>query len=216
MGLYEAIVEGIAERAQRKDVSRWEKAREMLELQTFLREQGRPYSVAHLERLTGVRWHTIAEQLTIAAALTPDVLGRAGISEMALMQIPHSTLLRIAQMPGPMRADSLRDLTIGGELETATPAKMIDARYRRRAQLFERFRDQGDLQLRIPEPLSRLTVLEAKAHLDYLLPVLANLAETVSGSGNSYYIGVTGNGGLFVYLGPSSSTATKTSKPPEL
>jgi len=70
MGLYEAVVEGVAERAHRGEISRWERAREMLELQSFLRDQGRAHSVAQLERLTGVRWHTIAEQLVIATALT--------------------------------------------------------------------------------------------------------------------------------------------------
>ncbi|HZH02713.1 MAG TPA: hypothetical protein VEY30_02945 [Myxococcaceae bacterium] len=61
----------------------------MLELQVFLRNQGRAHTVAQLERLTGVRRNTITEQLVIAAALTPNVLASAGVAPMALAQTPH-------------------------------------------------------------------------------------------------------------------------------
>jgi hypothetical protein len=35
-------------------------------------------------------------------------------------------------------------------------------------------------------------------------PAVANIAEVVMGASKSYYIGVTGNGGILVYLGPQT------------
>lgn len=201
MGLYEAVVEGVAERAHRREISRWERAREMLELQAFLRDHGRAHTVAQLERLTGVRRNTIAEQLVIAEALTPEVLASAGVAPMALAQTPHSTLLRIAQLPGPMRAGALRDSVGSPEVEPLSPRQNIDARYRRRAHLFERLRDEGGFHLSLVEPLRQLSTREARLHVDQLLPLIANLAEKVSLRGSGYYIGTTGNGGLLIYLG---------------
>ena len=206
MGLYEALVEGVAARAQRKDISRWEKARDMLELQGFLRTQGRPHSLRHLAQLTSVARHTIAEQLVIAETLTPEVLARAGVSPMALQRTPHSTLLRIARMPGPLQAGALRETVGSEESEAGVPAPAsLDVRYRARTQLFERLRDQGGLHISVVEPLRHLSAREARAHLDQLLPALANFAEVVLGTDRSYYVGVTGNGGLFVYLSPSET-----------
>jgi hypothetical protein len=50
MGLYEARVEGVPERTQRKDVLLWERARDGLELQRFLCDHGRPHSTFLLYR----------------------------------------------------------------------------------------------------------------------------------------------------------------------
>jgi hypothetical protein len=205
MGLYEALVDGVAERAQRKDLSRWEKARDMLELQEFLKSQGRAHNVAQLERLTGVRRNTITEQLVIAATLTSELVTDAGVSPMALAATPHSTLLRIAQLPGPMRQGALRETVGSDEREALVPSRNIDARYRQRAQLFERLRDQGGLHIGVVEPLGQLSIGEAKSYLDLLLPAVANFAETVTRGGGAYYIGTTGNGGLLVYLSANSS-----------
>lgn len=177
------------------------RAREMLELQSFLRSQRRAHSVAQLERLTGVRWHTISEQLVIATMLTPELLNSAGLSPMALEHTSHSALLRIAQLPGPMRAGALRDVIGSADTETVTPRQSIDSRYRRRAQLFERLRDSGGFHLNIVEPLSQVPTREARLHVDQLLPLFANLAEKVAVQGSRYYIGTTGNGGLLIYLG---------------
>lgn len=207
MGLYEALVDGVAERAQRKDLSRWEKARDMLELQGFLKSQGRGYNVTQLERLTAVRRNTITEQLVIAATLTPDLLAEAGVSPMALASTPHSTLLRIAQLPGPMRRSALRETVGSDEREALGRSRNIDARYRQRAQMFERLRDQGGLHIGIVEPLGQVSVGEAKSYLDLLLPAVANFAETVTRGGGAYYIGPTGNGGLLVYLSANNSNA---------
>ena len=210
MGLFEAVVEGVAERAQRKDISRWEKARDMLDLRTFLQSQGRQHSLRHLAELTRVARATISEQLLVAETLTPEVLARSGVSPMAVARTPHTTLLRIARLPPPLRGAALRE-TVGsqeGEDVTAAAGRMsIDARHRRRAQLFERLREEGGFHVSVVEPLRDVSVRQAKAYLDHMLPALASLTETLLGTERSYYIGVTGNGGLFVYLSPSEARA---------
>ncbi len=206
MGLYEALIEGVAERAQRKDVSRWEKARDMRELQEFLRSQGRAHSLRHLAQLTGVARHTISEQLVIADILTPELLARSGVSPMALQRTPHSTLIRIARLPGPLRPGALRETVGSGETESSVPGNVsLDVRYRARTQVFERLRDEGGFHVSVVEPLRHLSVRDARAHLEQLLPALANFAEVILGKDRSYYVGVTGNGGLFVYLSPSET-----------
>lgn len=205
MGLYEALVEGVSERAQRKDVSRWEKARDMLELQQFLRAHGRPHSLRHLAQLTGVARHTVSDQLVIAETLTPEVLAQSGVPPMALQRTPHVTLLRIAQMPGPLRPAALRETVGSEESESLVPRNVsLDVRYRARSQLFERLRDEGGFHISVVEPLRHLSVRDARAHLEQLLPALANFAEVIL-TDRSYYVGVTGNGGLFVYLSPSET-----------
>jgi hypothetical protein len=115
-------------------------------------------------------------------------------------------LLRIAHLPGPLRPGALRE-TIGSE-ETEPGIRgtvSLDARYRARTQLFERLRDEGGFHLSVVEPLRHLSARDARAHLDQLLPALANFAEVILGNDRSYYVGVTGNGGLFVYLSPSET-----------
>ncbi|HEX8454910.1 MAG TPA: hypothetical protein VF647_22725 [Longimicrobium sp.] len=211
MGLFEAVVEGVAERAQRKDVSRWEKARDMLDLRAFLHSQGRQHSLRQLSELTRVARATISEQLLVAETLTPEVLTRSGVSPMAIARTPHTTLLRIARLPAPLRAAALRE-TVGSEegedeLTSAGGRISIDARHRRRAQLFERLHDEGGFHVSVVEPLREVPVRQAKAYLDHMLPALASLTETLLGNQRSYYIGVTGNGGLFVYLSPSDARA---------
>lgn len=211
MGLFEALVEGVTERAQRKDVSRWEKARDMLELRNFLQSQGRQHTLRHLTELTGVSRATISEQLMIAEVLTVEVLAQSGVSPMAVAQTPHTTLLRIARMPSPLRGAALRE-TVGSEerdddVTKAAGRRSIDARQRRRAQLFERLRDEGGFHVSVVEPLREVSVKQAKAYLDQMLPALASFTETLIGDERSYYIGVTGNGGLFVYLSPTEARA---------
>lgn len=212
MGLFEAVVEGVADRAQRKDVSRWEKARDMLELRTFLESQGRESTLRRLSELTGVARPTISEQMVIAEAITPEALATAGISPMALTRAPHTTLLRIARLPVALRSSALRE-AVGSEesddLVTSSAGRVsLDARYRRRAQLFERLRDEGGFHVNVVEPLRDVSVRQARAYVDQMLPALANLTEKLLPVGRSYYIGVTGNGGLFVYLSPEEAPAS--------
>jgi hypothetical protein len=201
MGLYEAIVDGVAERSQRKELSRWEKARDMLELQEHLRDHGHTHSISQLERLTGVRRHTISEQLVIASTLTPEALAKAGVSPIALANTPNSTLLRLAQLPGPVRSGAIRE-AVGSdaENEVTVPSSSVDVRHRQRAQLFERLRDEGGLHIGVVEPLGRLSVREARSYLEQLVPAIANLAETVTHGHGACYIAATGNGGLLLYL----------------
>ncbi|HZH02712.1 MAG TPA: hypothetical protein VEY30_02940 [Myxococcaceae bacterium] len=104
-----------------------------------------------------------------------------------------------------MRAGALRETVGSPEAEPLNPRQNIDARYRRRAHLFERLRDEGGFHLSLIEPLGQLSVREARLHVDQLLPLIANLAEKVSLRGSGYYIGTTGNGGLLIYLGAAES-----------
>lgn len=56
--------------------------------------------------------------------------------------------------------------------------------------MYEKLRQEGRLSIEIPGRL-----------LPYHL-VGTHLAEVVTGSGRSHYIGTAGNGGLVIYLGP--------------
>jgi hypothetical protein len=47
----------------------------------------------------------------------------------------------------------------------------------------------------VVEPLRDVSVRQAKAYLDHMLPALASLTETLLGTERSYYIGVTATAG---------------------
>lgn len=207
MSLIDVLAAGVAERANRQDISRWQKAQEMLEFQRYLQTIRRSHSTRDLARLTGVAQSTITEQLTIATALDASVLAQHGIRPAEMEQVPHRTLLQIAKLPPYLRAKPLRDLLRG--LTGSVPSDSLGAkrgrktaRESRRAALYQRMREEGQFLLEVPKPMAELSHKEASEYLDELLPALANLAQVVLGTNRSHYIGLTGNGGILVYLAP--------------
>lgn len=183
----------------------------MAELQAYLRSVGHPHSTRELARLTGIAQSTIAEQLTIADALPESNLAKVGISTDDLARVPHSTLLRIAKLPPYLRNQPLIQATRGADV-TAEPipttaaggTRKASVREMQRAAAYNRMREEGDFQVTIPKPVGELSTKEANEYLDDLLPAVANIAEAVIGASRSYYIGLTGNGGILVYLRPAS------------
>jgi hypothetical protein len=209
VSLVDVVAAGVTERANRQDISRWQKAQEMLEFQRYLQTVKRPHSTRDLARLTGVAQSTVAEQLTIATALSASVLAQHGIRPEALAHVPHRTLLQIAKLPPYLRTKPLRDILKGGA-GTATPDMLVarqgrmTVRESRRAAHYQRMREEGQFLLEVPKPMAELSHKEANEYLDELLPALANLAQVVLGTNRSHYIGLTGNGGILVYLAPQT------------
>jgi hypothetical protein len=193
------IVSTLAERARRRDISRWQKAVDMLELRNYLRLHGRPHSYRVLASLTGVARVTISEQITIASAVTPDVLEAAGVTPEQIMFLTHSTLLRIAEMPPPQRRWALWDTVHGdralqqGVAGGQDRATGMDSIPPHRADVALCRSERRDLS---PE--------EAGSQLRTLIPRVALLAEVVTGATRSHYIVRTQQGGYVIYLAPGA------------
>lgn len=207
MGLLEAVVQGVKERAQRRDLARLQKARDMLEFQTYLRSSRRAHSTRDLAALVGVSQSTVAGQLTIAGALTEEYLERIGIAAEEIGHLSHGELLRVAKLPAYLRASPLRQAARAAAAEPAVIASGRSmgkggVREARRAAAYRRMRDEGEFVLAVPQPTVDLSRQQAFDYLDDALPAVANLAEIVMGSNRTYYIGLTGNGGILVYLRP--------------
>jgi hypothetical protein len=206
MGLFEAVVEGVRERAQRKDLSRWQKAQEMLELQNYLRGVQRAYSTRDLASLTGVSQSTISGQLTVAQALSEQALRAVGVSPEDIADLSQGELLRIAKLPTYLRRGPLRQAARSRSAEVQALTALVShrkpgLREQKRAAAYQRMRDEGRFLLEIPEPVGGLSRAQAADYLDDVLPAVANVAEVVMERPDSYYIAVTGNGGILVYLG---------------
>lgn len=205
MSLADALIAAVAERARRPDLSSWQKAREMLEFQLYLRSKDQPHSTRDLARSTGVAQTKVSEQLTIASELTEDELAQHKIEVGEIESIPHSTLFRIAKLPHYLRGKPLRDAVRKGTAAAGAigPYAPRGPREHRRAAAYARMREEGNFLVEVPKPIVELSSQEAKDYLDEFLPALANLAEAVIGSRRSYYIGLAGNGGIVIYLAPT-------------
>jgi hypothetical protein len=206
MGLFEAVVEGVRERAQRKDLSRWQKAQEMLELQEYLKSSQRPNSTRDLASLTGSSQSTVSGQLTVAQALSEPALRAAGVSPEDIAHLSQNELLRIAKLPTYLRRGPLRQAARSRSLDTQAPAALVPRRTpgpreQNRAAAYRKMRDEGRFLLEIPEPVAELSKAQAADYLDDVLPAVASVAEVMMERSDSYYIAVTGNGGILVYLG---------------
>lgn len=176
----------------------------MLDFQHYLRSINEPHSIRDLARLTGVGHSTVNEQLVIAAALSERILSEQGLAPDALSHAPHRTLLRIAKLPPYLRTQPLRDVARTGDNAVdggATP--VAAAREARRSEVYTMLR-KGEFRVNLSRPIPELSRTEAHDCLDMMLPALARLAEVVISSRRSHYIGLTGNGGILVYLAPGS------------
>ena len=177
----------------------------MLEFQLYLRSKDQPHSTRDLARLTGVAHTKVAEQLTIASELGKDALGGYDVELGDVQGVPHSTLLRVAKLPPYLRRKPLQDAArkaaspIGGigDYEPRGP------RENRRAAVYARMQEEGNFLVEVPKPVRQLSAKEAKDYLDEVLPAVAHLVEVAIGTKRSYYIGLTGNGGIMVYLAPT-------------
>ena len=209
MGLFDAVVQGVRERAKRRDVPRLQKAMDMHEFQGYLRNAGRSHSTRDLAALTGVSQSTVSNQIAIAESLSHPVLARSGVTPDDLAHLSYSELLRIAKLPLYLRDAPLRQAARGLESTvSAAPAGLHSVglpkvREERRAAAYRRMREEGDFRVEITKPVAELTTKEASEYLDDFLPAVANMAEILLGNTKTYYIGVTGNGGILVYLGPA-------------
>lgn len=195
------IVSTFVERAKRRDISRWQKAVDMLELRNYLRLHGRSHSYRVLASLTGIARVTISEQITIASAITPDVLEAAGVTPEQIVLLTHSTLLRIAEMPPPQRRWALWDAVYGDRTLQQRPAGGQDPVGRRVRD--DHHHDRSRSALQWPERTD-LSPEEASRQLRTLIPRIAVLAELVAGATRSHYIAQTQHGGYVIYLAPSS------------
>ncbi|HEX8211294.1 MAG TPA: hypothetical protein VF584_14060 [Longimicrobium sp.] len=206
MSLSEALAKTVTDRVRRADLSAWQKAVDVAEFQHYLRTSNQPHSTRDLARLLQIPQSRVAEQLTIASELGAPALARYGVSVEAVGNADHRALLRIAKLPHYLREKPIRDCARGadaGKARELTGAGAV-TRERRRASVFEKLRDEGQLLIDIPRPIVTLTPSEARSYLDEFLPALAHLAEMVKGSTKSHYIGLAGNGGIVIYLSPSS------------
>jgi len=210
MALFEALIQGVRERARQKDISRLQKAKEMLELQRYLQSVGRGHSTRELAYLTDISQSTVTGQLAIAQALTDEALGRVGVTPEEIGHLCHGELLRIAKLPAYLRTAPLRQAARARLAEPVARGSTLvqrasSVREQRRASAYARMRDEGRFHVQVDAPVTELSRNQAYDFLDDMLPAVANLAEIVMGSSKSYYIGVTGNGGILVYLGPQGS-----------
>jgi len=171
----------------------------MLELRDYLRTHGEQFSFRELSRLTGVRRDTVSERISIATGITPDVLQQAGVTADQIAFLPHSTLLQIAEMPTADRLWSLWDAVHGAATlrSGARPSSPAPSEQRgggaRRPTPSER------------SPLgvaSRVSRDEASHRLRSLATTVAQLAESLIGTGRSHYVAQTGHGGFLIYLAP--------------
>ena len=205
MSFADALVATVAERARRTDISPWQKSQEMRDFQMYLRDRKQPHSTRDLARLIGMGQAKISEQLVIAAELDKEALAKYGTEPGELDGVPHSALLRIAKLPHYLRRKPLRDALrkdddgVEGSINSYAPK---GPREHRRAAVYARMREEGSFSVEVPKPVIQLTTKEAKDYLDEFLPALANLVEVVMGTKRTHYIGLTGNGGIVVYLAP--------------
>jgi hypothetical protein len=205
VSLAEALQKTVAERMHRSDVSPWQKASDVAEYQAYLKSVGRPHSTRDIAQALGVPQTRVSEQLIIAAQLDSESLTRYGVTAAELTDAEHRNLLRIAKLPHYLREKPIRDLArarLGETLPTTTNKKTVHER--RRADLFAKLRDEGQLLIEIPAPINTLTRTEARTYLDEFLPALAHLAELIKGANRSHYIGLAGNGGIVIYLSPAA------------
>lgn len=205
MSLADALQQTLAERMHRSDVSAWQKASDVAEYQAYLKLAGRPHSTRDIAQALRVPQTRVSEQLIIATQLDPVSLTRYGVVAAELIEVEHRSLLRIAKLPHYLRDKPIRDLArahSGETLPTSTNKK--PAHERRRADLFAKLRDEGQLLIEIPAPINTLTQSEARTYLDEFLPALAHLAELTKGPNRSHYIGLAGNGGIVIYLSPAA------------
>lgn len=206
MSLSEALAKTVADRVHRSELSAWQKAVDVAEFQHYLRTNSQPHSTRDLARMLQIPQTRVAEQITIASELGAAALSRYGVSIADLSGADHRTLLRIAKLPHYLREKPIRDCAKG--TEPSKPRELTGARAaireRRRASVYQKLRDEGQLLIDIPSPIVTLTPSEAHSYLDEFLPALAHLAEMVKGSTRSHYIGLAGNGGIVIYLSPST------------
>jgi hypothetical protein len=203
VSLAKALGKTLAERMQSKDVSAWQKAAELAEFQAYLRGAGQPHSTRDLARLLNLPATRISEQLTIAAELDPESLGRYGLTPDDLLDAEHRAVLRVAKLPHYLREKPIRALARAPQEPAETVRGAATLREGRRSMIYGKLRDEGQLLIEIPAPIVSLSQSEARNYLDEVLPAFAHLAEIVKGANRSHYIGLAGNGGIIIYLAPA-------------
>lgn len=203
MSLVHTVASAVAERLKDGQVSAWVKASYVAEFQTYLRSMGAPNSTRDLAMHLDVPQTRIAEQLTIASELDATSLARYGVSSEDLADAPHRDLFRTAKLTHYLRDKPLRDLARKHPplIGNAAPGKPT-LRERRRSNIFEKLRDEGQLLIDIPQPMRNLSKPEASTYLDEFLPALAHLMEIVKEKNRTHHIALAGNGGLVIYVHP--------------
>jgi hypothetical protein len=204
LSLAKALGKTLAERMRSTDVSAWQKAAELAEYKAYLKGIGQPHSTRDLARLVGLPATRIGEQLTIAGELDSTSLARYAVTPEDLLETEHRSLLRVAKLPHYLREKPIRDLAKSPVHPATVPGGAAAIRESRRAMVFSRLREEGQLLIEIPAPIVSLSPGEAGDYLDEFLPALAHLAELVKGANRSHYIGLAGNGGIIIYLAPAA------------
>lgn len=185
---FEAHLIGVSENSQRMDLSPYEQALEVLELQKHARGLGRPASQRDLGRYFRRDVARINHQLQIAAQLPREVLADAGVTVSDVCILPRETLLRIAKLPEAARPRALREAIRMQGLrrvrEDAAEAGADDIQTEPAADAppqpvpdrWTRFWEEGGFQVQVRKPLRDLPPGRARKYIDEIVPAFVGLA----------------------------------------
>ena len=179
---FAAHLVGVSENNRRADLSPWEMSLEAARLLEHAIEASRPHTQRDLAGYLNRNVSLVNQQLAIAAALSPEFLRRAQVTEAEVCRLPHVTLRRIckldeAQRPRAIR-EAIRMLALREESANRVTASPAEATGHAQAEIsdWHRYWDTGGLRLRVGRPISELRPDQAVRYARQIAPALAALA----------------------------------------
>lgn len=174
---FSAHLVGVSENNQRADLSPWERALEARELQQHAAETGQPHTQRDLARYLNRNVAIVNQQLTIADALSRDVVGVANVTGEDMSRLPHETLHRIAKLSEIQRYRALKEAARRyARRAKDTPRDRSPAPSGGKADRWTRLWEHGGFRVQIKSPLRTLEPAKAQKYLENLLPGIGGLA----------------------------------------
>jgi ParB family transcriptional regulator, chromosome partitioning protein len=183
-----AQVVTLAENLVRSDLSPWEEARGLLALRLQLRAAGGRATRDDLASLTGRGAGTVSEALTIAEALTEEVIAAANVDRRTLTKLPKTALLNASRGGNYAARAALLALAVaatdapGQATGKALKATKPRGRPPRPWTWTDRLESSGRLAIGLRESPEKMDPKEAAELLERLGPLLERLrirSETV-------------------------------------
>jgi ParB/RepB/Spo0J family partition protein len=182
-----AAILALVENVDREDLTPWEEAQAVAGVRERLTASGRPSGGAEMARLFGWSAAKVSERLTIADGVDAAVIERAGWQLHDVKKLPKSLLLKVARARHV--GEKVRLLTAAGATagnhpvpasprhRSGRPAAPPGGRGRPPAPFTFQARRSGTVSMQLRRPVSELADREARALLERLEPLVAELRE---------------------------------------
>src|SRR5690606_32873309 len=180
---FEAHLVGVSENNRRANLSPWEMSVEAARILEHAKKAGQPHSQKALSTYLSRNIAIVNQQLAIAAAITPDLLERAQVSEASLCRLPHVTLHRIAKLAEAQRPRALKEAIRAVAARTNAPGGRSMSSVEPppgKSGDWQQLWETGGFHLRLRQPLRDLDPHQAERYVEQVAPALCGLAARAS------------------------------------